>query len=110
MRNFRFMTIVGVVLMLASLSACQTMTGRSAGRYIDDKTITGELKAKLTADRAVNLTRIGVKTVNGVVTLTGVADSPEEKIRAEEIAMKVGGVSQVRNEVQVRTPPSAAPR
>ncbi len=109
MRNARFLTIVAVVLTLASLSACQTMTGRSAGRYIDDKTITAELKAKLTADRAVNLTRIGVNTTNGVVTLTGVADRAEEKIRAEEIAMKVGGVTRVRNDVQVRTP-SAAPR
>ena len=104
MKNFRLMTIIGLVLVLASLSACQTMTGRSAGRYIDDKTITAEVKAKLVGDKATNFTRIGVNTTNGIVTLTGVADTFEDKARAEEIATKVDGVKHIQNEVQVKTP------
>ena len=109
MKSFRFTTIVALVVMLASLAACQTMTGRSAGRYLDDKTITAEVKAKLTGEKAVNLTRIGVNTTNGVVTLTGVADSFDEKARAEEIATKVGGVKHIQNQIQVRAP-AASPR
>ena len=109
MKSFRLMTIIGLVCVLTSLSACQTLTGRSAGRYIDDKTITAEVKAKLVADKAANFTRIGVNTTNGIVTLTGIADTFEEKARAEELATKVSGVKHIQNQVQVNTP-AAAPR
>ena len=56
-----------------------------------------------------NFTRLGVNTTNGIVTLTGVADTFEEKARAEELATKVSGVTHVQNQVQVRTP-AASPR
>src|SRR6059036_842291 len=46
-------------------------TGRSTGRFVDDQSITASVKAKLVADKAANLTRVGVKTVNGTVYLTG---------------------------------------
>ena len=110
MKTFRLTTIIGLALVLVSLSACQTLTGRSTGRYIDDKTITAEVKAKLVGEKASNLTRIGVNTTNGIVTLTGVADTFDDKTRAEQIAAGVGGVRQIQNQVQVRTTPAASPR
>jgi hyperosmotically inducible protein len=110
MKRLRLVTVIGLVFALASVSACQTLTGRGAGRYVDDKTITAAVKSKLVAEKATNLTRIGVSTVNGVVMLTGTADSVDDKARAEAIAQKVDGVKHVQNHIQVRGTPAASLR
>ena len=50
-RGFR---IVAVLLML-SVVACQSMTGKTAGESIDAAAITAAVKAKLVADKPANL-------------------------------------------------------
>ena len=103
--------VVALLLVAAFMPGCRSMTGRSVGRVIDDKTITAEVKAKLVKDRAANLTRIGVTTVNGVVHLDGAVDQLNEKVRAEEFARQVDGVKNVVNNIQVAPPSgSASPR
>jgi BON domain len=99
---------LGVLSIALMLVGCQTMTGRTAGRYIDDQTITAGVKSKLVADRLANLTRVNVTTQNGVVYLTGNVDSPDRAQRATELARNVKGVRDVVNEIQVAsaTPPS----
>ena len=54
------------------------------------------------ADKAANFTRIDVDTTNHVVSLTGVVESPEQKARAQQIAMDVSGVRRVDNNLQVQ--------
>ena len=98
------------VLLVLTLTACQSMTGRSAGRYIDDKTISAQVKTRLVSDKASNLTRVGVTTVNGIVYLDGVVDSVNDKVMAEEIARHVNGVTNVVNQLQVSSSGSASPR
>lgn len=94
---------LGVLVLLAALTAgCQSMTGRSAGRTIDDAAITSSVKAKLVADRAANLTRVDVDTNNGVVSLNGVVETPEQRARAEQLAMEASGVKRVVNNLQVQ--------
>jgi len=78
------------------------MTGETAGQYVDDSTITTSVKAKLVADKVVNVTRIDVDTTNRVVSLNGVVESPEQKTRAEQLAMQVGGVRRVDNNLQIQ--------
>jgi hyperosmotically inducible protein len=78
------------------------MTGQSAGQYVDDRTITASVKSKLVADRASNLTRVDVDTTNRVVSLNGVVQSPDQKQRAEELAMQVSGVRSVNNNLQIQ--------
>jgi len=78
------------------------MTGETAGQYVDDSTITTSVKAKLVADKVANLTRIDVDTTNRVVSLNGVVESPEQKTRAEQLAMQVGGVRRVDNNLQIQ--------
>ena len=102
--------VVAVMLVVAVLPACRSMTGRSAGQVIDDQTITAQVKSKLVAEKASNLTRIGVDTVNGVVYLGGAVDSVQHKVMAEELARRVRGVTNVVNNIQVTTPPAASPR
>ena len=93
---------LAVLLMIASLAGCQAMTGRTAGRNVDDATITASVKTKLAADKISSLTRVDVDTNNGTVSLNGVVESPDQKARAQELASQVGGVNKVINSLQVQ--------
>jgi osmotically-inducible protein OsmY len=87
---------------LLSVTGCQSLTGQSTGEYVDDRTISTSVKAKLVADKAANLTRVDVDTTNRVVMLSGVVESSEQKNRAEQLAMQVNGVKKVENRLQVQ--------
>jgi len=87
---------------LLSVTGCQSLTGQSTGEYVDDRTISTSVKAKLVADKAANLTRVDVDTTNRVVLLSGVVESSEQKNRAEHLAMQVNGVRRVENRLQVQ--------
>ena len=93
-------TIVTAILVL-TLAGCQTMTGRTAGRNVDDATISASVKTRLIAEKASNLTRIDVETTNGVVSLNGVVQSSQQKARAEDLARHVDGVRGVNNNLQI---------
>jgi osmotically-inducible protein OsmY len=57
-------------------------------------------------DPAVNAAHIGVTVTNGIVTLTGYAESLAEKYAAERAAKRVLGVRAVANELEVKLPDS----
>lgn len=85
---------------------------RSVGQVIDDTAITTEIKAKLTADKLSNLTKIEVRTDHGIVTLNGVVDDAARRARAAQIASGVGGVKGLVNNIHVAgttIPPSGPP-
>jgi hypothetical protein len=82
---------------------------RTVGQVIDDTAITTEVKAKLTADALSNLTKIGVNTRNGIVTLSGTVDSLDRQARAAQIAGTVKGVRSVVNNIQVAGQATSAP-
>jgi len=84
------------------VTGCKALTGETLGQNIDDTNITATVKAKLTADKASNLTRVEVNTTNSVVYLTGIVDSAAQRERAEQIASQVGGVKSVVNNLQVQ--------
>ena len=96
---------VAVLLIIFAVTGCQAMTGRTAGRNLDDLTITASVKGRLVADKLSNFTRIDVDTVNAVVSLTGLVESEFEKRRAEDIAALVDGVKQIINDLQVQKEP-----
>jgi hyperosmotically inducible periplasmic protein len=97
------LTVSSIVLTaLLVISGCTSMTGQSAGQYIDDTTITTSVKAKLTAETAANFTRIDVDTTNQVVTLNGIVESADQKAKAEQLAREVGGVRSVKNNLQIQ--------
>jgi len=83
------------------LASCQATTGRTAGRNIDDAALTTSVNAALVADKPSNFTRIDVDTTNGVVSLTGTVETPEQRRRAEQLASRVDGVTRVINNLQV---------
>jgi osmotically-inducible protein OsmY len=81
----------------------RTADNRRSGssQPVRDTTITTKVKAKFLEDKAVSGTNIHVKTVNGVVRLTGSAKSNDESTKATELAREVEGVKSVTNKVKV---------
>ena len=71
--------------------ACMTLTACAS----TDETVTADVKSRLAKDDAVPATAITVETHQGVVTLTGNVDSPEQKARAIEVARTTEGVHDV---------------
>jgi osmotically-inducible protein OsmY len=68
---------------------------------MDDASITSEVKVTLLFHRSTSALNTGVKTMNGVVTLSGKASSTAEKDLAEKIASDVKGVKNVNNQIKV---------
>jgi hyperosmotically inducible protein len=93
--------VLGLVGLL-SLGACQSTTGKTAGESMTDSRITAAVQSKLTADRVSNFTRVDVDTERGVVNLSGVVQSQDQKTRAEELARQVNGVTKVNNNLQIQ--------
>ena len=75
---------------------------RSTGRYIDDKTISAEVNAKLIADKNVKSSQIYVTTYNGVVQLSGFVESKDQAQRAVVLAQQVDGVKSVKDDTHLR--------
>jgi len=109
MTSFRGITLVvalAVTVVLAAGAGVAVGQSRTVGQTIDDTVITTEIKAKLAADQLSNLTKIGVSTKNGVVTLSGTVDSLERQERAVQIAGSVKGVRGVVNSIQLAGTPA----
>ncbi|HYD89623.1 MAG TPA: BON domain-containing protein [Vitreimonas sp.] len=73
-------------------------------RNAQDELITAQIRARLTASRAVRAINVNIETFHGNVYLMGTARSEEELRRAAEIASVVGGVRRVVSFMQVRAP------
>ena len=106
------LTAATVLLLSASaLSGCQTMTGRTAGEHFDDKWILHETKIRISKQIPRALTAMNVDVNRGNVYLIGTVGTPEQKVRAEEIARDVNGVVNVVNHLETESTslPSASP-
>jgi hyperosmotically inducible protein len=88
-----------MLALLLSVAGCTSLTGETAGQYLDDSTITASVKAKLVAEKMANLTRVDV---DKVVSLNGIVQSPDQKRRAEELTLQVSGVTRVQNNLQIQ--------
>jgi osmotically-inducible protein OsmY len=101
---FRALRVLALVAAVGLTSvACQTTTGKTAGETVSDASISTMVQSKLTADRMSNFTRVDVDTERGVVNLSGVVQTAEQKARAAEIARQVNGVKRVNNNLQVQS-------
>lgn len=91
------------LLVTLVLGACAgTSTERSTGAYIDDKSISTQVKTALIADKDVKARNIEVETYKGVVQLSGFVQTKEERERAVMLAQKVDGVKSVKDDIQLR--------
>ena len=96
-------TAAVAALVLITASGCAVTRGQSTvGAYVDDATITTQIKSRFVENDQVAASSIRVETLNGTVMLSGFAKNTSEKNTAESIAMKVNGVKMVKNEIAVR--------
>lgn len=94
--------VVSAVALLTMTGCAVTRDQQTVGAYIDDTSITTQIKSRFFEDTAVAGTAISVETLNGVVLLSGFAKNATEKTTAESVARKVNGVRSVRNEIVIQ--------
>ena len=80
-----------------------TATRQSTGEYVDDATITAKVKSAFISDKTVEADQVDVTTFKGNVQLAGFVDTAEMKERAGQIAGTIEGVTQVTNNITVKT-------
>ena len=76
--------------------------GRSEGRVQDDKNITKRVEERLKEEPVYKFGTVDVKTYGGLVQLSGFVDTEDQKRRAEDIARKVPGTTQVMNALVIK--------
>jgi osmotically-inducible protein OsmY len=99
-RALAFAVLAGATIVT---TGCAVVRGQeTAGAYVDDATITAQVKAKFVDDTNVDAAAIKVETLNGAVLLSGFAKSNAEKSQAERLARETKGVREVLNHLTVR--------
>ena len=92
---------VAAVALLAGTGCAVVRDQQSVGTYIDDSVLTTRVKAKFAENPTVSALALSVETFKGVVQLSGVAKSAEERLLAEKLARSTSGVIDVRNNIRV---------
>jgi len=101
-RNTFIATAAVLALSLGATGCAVKRDQQSVGAYVDDTTITTQVKARFVDNKQVDASSIKVETLNGTVMLSGFAKNATEKATAEEQAWKVSGVKAVKNVIEVR--------
>ncbi|MEO7115157.1 MAG: BON domain-containing protein [Caldimonas sp.] len=83
---------------MAATASAMDKAGDAAG----DALITGKVKTALIADPDVKALKIDVDTKDGVVSLTGTADSAAHSDQATTVARGIEGVKSVNNQLAVK--------
>lgn len=103
MRNLTKLIMVGGTSAMLALTGCEMMqhndSDRTAGRALDDRTITDNIKHQLASDPVYKFNGVDVKTFDGVVQLSGFVEADAQKRIAGDVAQHVPGVAQVQNDI-----------
>ena len=79
------------------------MNGETAGEKIDDASITTQVKYALLSHKSTSALKTKVTTTDGVVHLSGYANSDAEKSLATKLAQDVRGTRSVTNDMTVNS-------
>jgi len=89
--------------MLAVAAGCASdRPERTAGQAIDDQAVARRVQQALSSDPAYKYTEVKVVAYQGKVQLSGFVDKDEQKGQAEDIARKVPGVKEVKNDIAMK--------
>jgi osmotically-inducible protein OsmY len=80
-------------------------TVEKVSEYIDDASITSQVKLALLFHRSTSVMKTKVDTKDGNVTLTGVAKNGAEKELAGKLVTDINGVKTVKNEMTIGDAP-----
>ena len=79
-------------------------TGRTGGRVTNDTVIAAKLKSELSSSAGLGTTtEVVVEVSSGIVELSGFVPTFDQKNRAAEIARRISGVMDVKNNITVKT-------
>jgi osmotically-inducible protein OsmY len=93
MKNVILLTVL-LVFGLTMFSGCASITGRTAGEYIDDVSITTEANAIIVKDPDAHYWKIDVSSTNGNVVLQGFVHNKQAE---ERLAAKIGQIKGVKS-------------
>jgi hypothetical protein len=106
MLNINYKTLIGglgMAVVLAGSAGCATRHDeRSAGRIQDDEKITSSVKDGLEHEHVYKFENVKVDTFAGAVQLSGFVNSEEQKRRAQEVAERTDGVTEVINSLAIK--------
>lgn len=108
MRNLKKLILLSGMSAVMALTGCEMLSrhnaesDRTAGRALDDKTVTASVRHDLDREPVYKFNSVDVKTFDGVVQLSGFVDSDQQKHRAEEVARHSEGVTQVVNNITLK--------
>ena len=74
---------------------------------IDDASITAQVKSSLLSHHSTSAIHTGVSTMDGVVTLTGIAKNDAEKSLVTKLTTDINGVTSVINNMTIAVPVAA---
>ena len=96
--------VIGTVLAPVAAYAADSDTDRSKpATFVKDSVITTKIKAKLAAEHLASAKHIKVDTdLNGVVWMTGTANSQDEANKAVALARDTEGVKSVNSHLKVQ--------
>lgn len=95
--------VAGVKAVANHIVVVPNAPSETVGEDIDDASITGQLKLELLSHSATSALNTKVSTENGLVKITGNADSDAEKALVTELASTIRGVKSVENDMTVRS-------
>jgi osmotically-inducible protein OsmY len=101
-KNVLSLMITGVIAATSVVGCAVTREQSTVGEYVDDATITTQVKAKFANDPTVSAMSISVETLRGTVQLSGFAKSAAERSQAEALASRVKGVKAIKNDIVIR--------
>jgi len=90
-----------VVFGLALFSGCASITGRTAGEYIDDSSITTQANAIIIKEPNAGYWKIDVSSTQGNVVLDGFIDDKNAEERIVSKMRQINGVKSVKSNLKV---------
>ena len=100
LKSFRIVPFLACLAFApAFLSCAATQKHESTCEYVDDSVLTTKVKAAILDEASLKTLQINVETFKGVVQLSGFVDSAEHAARAGEVAARIQGVKEVKNDL-----------
>ena|SRR5688572_13387310 len=94
--------LVASTLLVLAAGCASDEPQRTAGQSIDDQATARRVQEALSSDPAYKFTEVKVVAYQGKVQLSGFVDKGEQKGQAEEIARKIPGVKEVKNDIAMK--------
>ena len=103
-RALQGITLAMMVSSSFFITGCTTEQrgGRTAGEYIDDKTLNTRVRGALDDSAEYKFPDVKVESFRGTVQLSGFVATAAQKSRAGDIAKNVRGVTNVDNKITVK--------